>query len=57
MKKVGKAVMASIASLLMIFFFAVPVVKLKEIDMAIVIVIGLVLMVINFYEDVRKKED
>jgi hypothetical protein len=49
--------MAIVASALMIFFFAVPVLKLKELDMAIVVLIGLVLMIANFAQDVRKKDD
>jgi di/tricarboxylate transporter len=57
MKKLGKTLMAIFASALMVFFFAVPVLKLKEIDMGIVILIGLVLMVANFVEDVREKDD
>ena len=57
MKKTGKIIMVCIASLLMIFFFAVPVFKLKEVDMTIVIVIGLVMMVVNFVETVREKDD
>ncbi|HEX4782643.1 MAG TPA: hypothetical protein VH301_17935 [Usitatibacter sp.] len=57
MNRTGKLVMAVVASALMIFFFAVPVLKLKELDMAIVVLIGLVLMIANFAQDVRKKDD
>lgn len=57
MKMLGKLVMVTIASLLMIAFFAVPVIKLHEVDMIIVILVGLALMIINFVEVVRGKED
>ena len=57
MNKLGKILMVVVASLLMVFFFAVPLVKLREIDMAIVIVIGLVAMVVNFVETIREKDD
>lgn len=57
MGKLGKIVMVVIASLLMIGFFAPPIVKLHEIDMIIVVAIGLVLMIVNFVETVREKDD
>ncbi len=53
----SKIVMVVIASLLMIGFFAVPLIKLHEVDMSIVILIGLVLMVINFVEAVREDDE
>lgn len=57
MKRLDRIVMVSIASILMIGFFAVPVVKLHEVDMIVVILIGIALMVVNFVEVVRGKED
>ena len=57
MGKLGKILMVLVASLLMILFFAPPVVKLHEVDMIIVVLIGLVLMVVNFVETVREKDD
>jgi len=57
MDKLGRIVMVTIASLLMIGFFAVPLIKLHELDMSIVVLIGLGLMIANFVEVVRGKED
>jgi hypothetical protein len=57
MKKMGKLVMIVISSVLMLFFFAVPVLKLKEVDLTIVVLIGLVLMIVNFVETFREKDD
>ena len=57
MGKLSRIVFVVIASLLMIGFFAPPVIKLHEVDMIIVILIGVVLMVANFIEVVRGKED
>jgi hypothetical protein len=57
MKKLSRIVMVTIASLLMIGFFAVPVLKLREADMIIVILIGIALMIANFVEVLREKDD
>lgn len=57
MGKAGKILMVVIASLLMVGFFAPPIVKLHEIDMIIVVLIGLVMMVVNFVETVLEKDD
>ena len=57
MKKFSKIVMGVIAATLVLAFFAVPVIKLHEIDMGIVIMIGVVLMIVNIVEVIREKDD
>lgn len=57
MGKFSRIVMVVIAAALMIGFYLPTMIKLHELDMIIVIVIGLVLMIANFVEVVRGKED
>jgi formate hydrogenlyase subunit 3/multisubunit Na+/H+ antiporter MnhD subunit len=52
----AKIVMGLIAMAMALAFFAVPVIKLKEPALIIVILIGVAMMVYNFIEVVREKE-
>jgi hypothetical protein len=56
MGKIGKILMIAIAALLMIGFYAVPIMKLREVDMTIVVLIGLGAMVWNFVETIRGED-
>ncbi len=55
--KFAKIVMGLIALALAIGFFAPPAVKLKDPAMIVVILIGVAMMVYNFIEVVRSKDD
>jgi len=57
MGRLLRIVMVTIAALLMIGFYLPPMVKLHEVAMIVIILIGLALMVINFVEVIRGKED
>ena len=57
MGRLLRIIMVTIAALLMIGFYLPPMVKLHEVAMIIIILIGLALMVINFIEVIRGKED
>ncbi len=56
-RTVMKIVMGVIGVGLAIAFLLVPVVKLKEPAMAVVILIGVAAMIVNLIEVVRDKED
>ena len=55
--KFARIVMGLIALAMAIAFFAPPVLKLKDPAMIIVILIGVAMMVANFIEVVRAKDD
>lgn len=57
MKTFAKLVMGVIAIGLAVAFFAVPVIKLKDPALFIVILIGVAAMVYNFIEVLREKDD
>ena len=57
MNKLVKIVSGLIALVLALAFFAVPVLKLKQPAMFVVILIGVAAMVWNFVEVVREHED
>jgi formate hydrogenlyase subunit 3/multisubunit Na+/H+ antiporter MnhD subunit len=54
---IAKIVMGLVAMCMALAFFAVPVLKLKDPAMIIVILIGVAMMVWNFIEVVREKDD
>lgn len=54
---IAKIVMGLIALSMAIAFFAVPIVKLKDPALVIVVLIGVAMMVYNFIEVVREKDD
>jgi uncharacterized membrane protein HdeD (DUF308 family) len=57
MNKVLRFLMGVIAIGLAVVFFAVPVIKLKDPALIIVILIGVAAMIYNFIEVMREKED
>lgn len=57
MNKILRFLMGVIAIGLAIAFFAVPVIKLKDPALLIVILIGVAAMIYNFIEVMREKED
>jgi hypothetical protein len=52
-----KLVSAIIATILVFVFLAAPVVKLKEVDLGIVIVIGFVMMLVDLVQSLKAKDD
>jgi putative effector of murein hydrolase LrgA (UPF0299 family) len=54
---VVKIVSAIIATILMFVFLAAPVVKLKEVDLGIVILIGFAMMVLDLWQSLKSRED
>ena len=54
---IAKIVMGLVALTMALAFFSVPILKLKDPAMIIVILIGVVMMVVNFIEVVREKDD
>jgi formate hydrogenlyase subunit 3/multisubunit Na+/H+ antiporter MnhD subunit len=54
---IAKIVMGLIALSMALAFFAVPILKLKNPAMTIVILIGVAMMVYNFIEVVREKDE
>ena len=54
---IAKIVMGLIALLMALAFFLVPIVKLKSPALAIVVLIGVAMMVYDFIEVVRSKDD
>jgi hypothetical protein len=57
MNKILRFLMGVIAIGLAVVFFAVPVIKLKDPALLIVILIGVAAMIYNFIEVMREKED
>ena len=55
--KFVKIVMALIATVMALAFFAAPIVKLKDPAMIVVILIGVVAMIYSFIDFVREKDD
>jgi hypothetical protein len=56
MGKTGKIVMGLVALALALVFFAVPVIKMKDVAMTIVILIGVACMIVSFIEAVREDD-
>ncbi|MEO5694103.1 MAG: hypothetical protein ABIQ72_13340 [Usitatibacter sp.] len=54
--KISKIVMGLIALALAIAFFLVPIIKIKDVAMTIVIAIGVVAMIVNFVQSVKEKD-
>ncbi len=54
--RISKIVMGIIALALAIAFFAVPVIKIKNVAMTIIILIGVVAMIVSFVQAVREKD-
>jgi 4-hydroxybenzoate polyprenyltransferase len=54
---IAKIIMGLVALGMALAFFAVPILKLKEPALIIVILIGVAMMVYNFIEVVREKDD
>ena len=54
--KISKIIMGVIALALAIGFFAPPVIKLHDVAMTIIILIGVAAMVVSFVEMVREKD-
>lgn len=52
-----KIVSAIVATILMLVFLAAPVVKLKEIDLGIILLIGFALMAVDLWQSLQSKED
>jgi hypothetical protein len=57
MNKIAKFLMGVIAIGIAVAFFAVPVIKLKDPALLIVILIGVAAMIYNFIEVMREKDD
>ena len=55
--KIAKILMGVIAIAMALAFFAAPAIKLKDPAMIIVILIGVAMMVANFVEVVREKDE
>ena len=55
--KFAKIVMCLIAIVLAVGFFLPPALKLKDVPMIIVLLIGVVAMIVSFVEFVREKDD
>jgi hypothetical protein len=55
--KIGKILMGLIALIMVVAFFAPPVIKLKDPAMIIVILIGVGAMIYSYIEVVREKDD
>lgn len=53
----AKIIMGVIALGMAIAFFAVPIVKLKDPALIIVVLVGVAMMVYNFVEVVREKDE
>lgn len=51
-----KVVMALIASVMALAFYAVPIVKLKEAALVVVVLIGVAAMVYSFVDFVREED-
>ena len=54
---IARIVSGLIALLLAGAFFAVPIIKLRDPALVIVVLIGMAMMIYNFIEVVRDKED
>jgi hypothetical protein len=54
---IAKVVMGLVALAMALAFFAVPILKLKEPALIIVVLIGVAMMVYNFIEVVREKDN
>jgi len=46
-----------VAMLLALAFYSIPIIKLKDIPLIIVVLIGVAMMVYEFWEEVRKGND
>ncbi|MGE3450408.1 MAG: hypothetical protein AB7I06_03270 [Burkholderiales bacterium] len=57
MALIAKIVMGLIALLMALAFFLVPIIKLKSPALVIVVLIGVAMMVYDFIEVVRSKDD
>lgn len=55
--KTGRILMGLVALAMAVAFFLPPVVKLKNVALTIVVLIGVAAMVVSFVESVREKED
>ena len=55
--RLWKIIVGLVGMVLMVAFLAVPVIKLKDVPMAIVMVIGIAAMVYYFIEVVRGKDE
>jgi hypothetical protein len=54
--KLMKVVMALIASVMALAFYAVPIVKLKEGALVVVVLIGVAAMIYSFVDFVREED-
>lgn len=54
---IAKILMGVIAIGMAVAFFAVPIVKLKDPALIIVVVIGVAMMIYNFVEVLREKDE
>lgn len=52
-----KIISAIIAAFLMFVFLAAPVVKLKEIDLGIVILVGFAMMALDLWQSLKSREE
>lgn len=57
MVKTGRIIMGVIALAIALVFFAIPVIKIKDVAMTIIILIGVVAMIVSFVESVKEKDD
>ena len=57
MVKTGRIIMGVIALVVALLFFAIPVIKIKDVAMTIIILIGVVCMIVSFVEAVRENDD
>jgi len=54
---ISKTISGLLATALALAFFAVPIIKLKETALIVVILIGVALMFVDLFEKLRSKED
>ena len=52
-----KLIAGLVGMILLLVFVGIPAVKLKEIPLIIVIVIGVVMMAYEFWEQIREKDE
>jgi hypothetical protein len=52
-----KIVAAVVAVILMCAYLLAPVIKLKEVELGVVIVIGLAMMLVDLWQSLKSKDD
>lgn len=52
-----KLIIGLVASAMALTFYAIPIIKLKEPALVVVVLVAVILMFIKLYEDIRRKDD